>query len=67
MTTAQLAARMQKVADQLPTSRLIEAVQYMGGNVLPITENMVRAALLSAYEARAGGDAMEALMDEIGL
>lgn len=67
MTTAELAARMQKVADKLPTSRLIEAVQHLGGATLPPAENMVRAALLSAYEARAGGVAVDALMDEIGL
>jgi len=67
MTTTQLAARMQKAADQLPTSRLIEAVQHLGGAILPPVENMVRVALLTAYEARAGGKAMDALMDEIGL
>jgi hypothetical protein len=67
MTTAQLAARMQQVADQLPTSRLIEAVRAMGGAILPQAENMTRAALLNAYEARKGGEALDALMDEIGL
>lgn len=67
MTTAQLAARMQKVADKLPTSRLIEAVHHLGGAILPPADNMVRAALLSAYEAREGGEAMDALMDQIGL
>lgn len=67
MTTEQLATQMQKVADQLPTSRLIEAVRHMGGAVLPQAENMTRAALLSAYEAREGGEALDALMDEIGL
>lgn len=67
MTTAQLAARMQKVADNLPTSRLIEAVHHLGGAILPPPENMVRAALLSAYEAREGGEAMDVLMDQIGL
>lgn len=67
MTTAQLSARMQQVANQLPTTRLIEAVRLMGGAVLPAAENMTRAALLSAYQNRAGDDAMDALMDEIGL
>ena len=67
MTTEQLAARMQKVADQLPISRLIEAVQHMGGAILPPADNMVRAALLTAYEARQGGEAVDALMDKIGL
>lgn len=67
MTTAQLAARMQRVADQLPTDRLIEAVRLMGGAILPQAENMTRAALLTAYEAREGGEAMCVLMDEIGL
>lgn len=67
MTTAQLAARMQRVADQLPTTRIVEAVRHMGGAILPQAENMTRAALLTAYEAREGGEAMDALMDEIGL
>lgn len=67
MTTAQLAARMQKAAEQLPTSRLIEAVRHVGGAALPPAETMARAALLTAYEAREGGNAMVALMDEIGL
>lgn len=67
MTTAQLSARMQQVANQLPTPRLIEAVRQMGGAVLPVAENMARAALLTAYQNRAGDDAMDALMDEIGL
>ncbi len=67
MTTAQLAEKMQAAANQLPTTRLIEAIRFMGGAVLPQAENMTRAALLSAYEARAGGEAMDALMDEIGL
>ena len=49
MTTAQLSARMQQTANQLPTSRLIEAVHLMGGAVLPPAENMTRAALLAAY------------------
>ena len=67
MTSAQLSARMQQVANQLPTPRLIEAVRLMGGAVLPPAENMTRAALLTAYQVRAGDDAMDALMDEIGL
>jgi hypothetical protein len=67
MTTAQLSARMQQVASQLPTPRLIEAVRLMGGDRLPTAENMARAALLSAYQEREGDDAVDALMDEIGL
>ena len=67
MTTAQLSARMQQAANQLPTQRLIEAVRFMGGAVLPPAENMTRAALLTAYQAREGDDAMVSLMDEIGL
>lgn len=67
MTTAQLSARMQQVANQLPTPRLIEAVRLIGGAVLPVPENMARAALLTAYQVRAGDDALDALMDEIGL
>lgn len=67
MTTAQLSARMQQTANQLPTSRLIEAVHLMGGAVLPPAENMTRAALLAAYQAREGDEAVDALMDEIGL
>ncbi|WP_324729621.1 hypothetical protein [Pseudomonas chlororaphis] len=67
MTTAQLAAQMQKVADQLPTSRLLEAIRHMGGAVLPPAENMTRAALLTAYQNRQGDDALDELMDEIGL
>lgn len=67
MTTAQLSARMQQVANQLPTTRLIEAVRLVGGSILPQAENMTRAALLTAYQLRAGDDALDALMDEIGL
>jgi len=67
MITAQHSARMQQVANQLPTPRLIEAVRLMGGAVLPPAENMTRAALLSAYQAREGDDAVDTLMDEIGL
>lgn len=67
MTTAQLSARMQQVANQLPTPRLIEAVRLIGGTVLPVAENMARAALLSAYQTREGDEALDALMDEIGL
>ena len=67
MTTAQLSARMQQVADQLPTSRLLEVVRLVGGTVLPVAENMARAALLSAYQAREGDEALDTLMDEIGL
>lgn len=67
MTTAQLSARMQQVANQLPTTRLIEAVRLVGGSILPPAENMARAALLTAYQNRAGDDALDALMDEIGL
>mgnify|MGYP003601930016 CR=1 FL=1 len=67
MTTAQLSARMQQAANQLPTQRLIEAVRFIGGAVLPPAENMTRAALLTAYQAREGDNAMDALMDEIGL
>ncbi|MFJ7286326.1 hypothetical protein [Pseudomonas sp. NPDC099000] len=67
MTTAQLSERMQQVANQLPTQRLMEAVRLMGGALLPVAENMARAALLSAYQAREGDEAMDALMDEIGL
>lgn len=66
MTTAQQSA-MQAVANQLPTCRLIEAVRHMGGAVLPQAENMARAALLTAYQNRKGDDALDALMDEIGL
>ncbi|MNO02078.1 hypothetical protein D3C81_2223830 [compost metagenome] len=58
---------MQAAANQLPTSRLIEAVRYLGGAVLPPAENMTRAALLTAYQNRAGDDALDTLMDEIGL
>lgn len=67
MTTAQLSARMQQAANQLPTSRLIEAVHLMGGAILPPAENMTRAALLTAYQDREGDNALDALMDEIGL
>lgn len=67
MTLAQQAAKMQAVANQLPTSRLIEAVRYMGGAILPPAENSARAALLKAYEDRKGVDALDTLMDEIGL
>jgi hypothetical protein len=67
MTTAQRSARMQQVANQLPTPRLIEAVRLMGGAVLPVAENMTRAALLSAYQVREGDEALDTLMDEIGL
>lgn len=67
MTTAQLSARMKQAANQLPTSRLIEVVHFMGGAILPPAENMTRAALLTAYQDRAGDDALDALMDEIGL
>ena len=67
MTTAQLSARMQQAANQLPTPLLIEAVHMMGGAVLPTAENMTRAALLTAYQLRQGDDALDALMDEIGL
>ena len=67
MTIEQLSARMQQVANQLPTSRLVESVLLMGGEVLPPAENMTRAALLTAYQAREGDDAMDALMDQIGL
>lgn len=66
MTTAQQSA-MQAVANQLPTSRLIEAVRFIGGDVLPAPENMARAALLTAYQAREGDAALDMLMDEIGL
>lgn len=67
MTSTQLSARMQQVANQLPTERLIEAVRLMGGAILPREDNMARAALLTAYQEREGDDAMDALMDEIGL
>ena len=67
MTTTPLSTRMQHAANQLPTPRLIEAVRFMGGAVLPPAENMTRAALLTAYKTREGGEAMDALMDEIGL
>jgi len=67
MTTAQRSARMQQVANQLPTSRLIEAVRYLGGAVLQVEENMTRAALLTAYQCREGDEALDTLMDEIGL
>ena len=67
MTTSQLSARMQQAANQLPTSRLIEAVNFMGGAILPPAENMTRAALLTAYQLRKGDEALDALMDEIGL
>lgn len=67
MPTAQLSARMQHAANQLPTPRLIEAVRFMGGAVLPPAENMTRAALLTVYQTREGDEAMDALMDEIGL
>jgi hypothetical protein len=67
MTAAQLSDRMQQVANQLPTTRLIEAVHLIGGAVLPPAENMTRAALLTAYQAREGDAALDALMDEIGL
>jgi len=67
MNTAQLSARMKQAANQLPTSRLIEVVHLMGGAILPPAENMTRAALLTAYQDREGDDALDALMDEIGL
>ena len=67
MNTAQLSARMKQAANQLPTSRLIEVVHVMGGAILPPAENMTRAALLTAYQDREGDDALDALMDEIGL
>ena len=67
MTTAQRSARMKQAANQLPTSRLIEVVHLMGGAILPPAENMTRAALLTAYQDREGDDALDALMDEIGL
>lgn len=67
MTIDQLADRMQKAANQLPTCRLLEAVRHLGGGKLPREQNMTRAALISAYEARQGVKASDALMDEIGL
>lgn len=67
MTIAQLSARMQQAANQLPTSRIIEAVHLMGGAILPQAENMTRAALLTAYQDREGDEALDALMDDIGL
>lgn len=67
MTTAQHSALMQQAANQLPTSRLLEAVRFMGGAALPPVENMTRAALLTAYQNRKGDDALDSLMDEIGL
>ena len=60
-------SKMQAAANQLPTPRLLEAVRYLGGAMLPTAENMTRAALLTAYQAREGDAAMDALMDEIGL
>lgn len=67
MTISQLSARMEEVANRLPTYRLLEAVRYMGGGLLPQDENMTRAALLTAYQKREGDEALDALMDEIGL
>ncbi len=67
MTTAQQAARMQQAANQIPTSRLVETIRFIGGDVLPCADNMARAALLKAYRHRKGVAAMDELMDEIGL
>lgn len=60
-------SKMQAAANQLPTARLVEAVRYLGGAMLPPAENMTRAALLTAYQNREGYEALDVLMDEIGL
>lgn len=67
MNIEQLAAQMRRAASQLPTPRLIEAVRHLGGAALPQAETMTRAALLSVYQLREGDDAVDALMDEIGI
>lgn len=56
----------QKIAT-LKTDMIVSALREMGGGLLDSDRMNVRTELLKAYEARQGEDAVDALMDELGL
>lgn len=51
----------------MSTDQILEAVTLIGGGDVSPEQRVVRTHLLSEYERRAGGDAVDALMDAIGM
>jgi hypothetical protein len=49
------------------TETIKTCIQIIGGGDVPMEQWIVRVDLLRVYEERMGGEAVDALMDEIGL
>jgi hypothetical protein len=62
-TLAKMKARIASKSDAV----IVEAVELIGGSTVSTEAALVRALLISEYEARHGENAADALMDRIGL
>ena len=49
------------------TALILTSIRVMGGGFLDMPERLVRAALFEVYFEREGSDALDDLMDELGM
>lgn len=54
-------------AMEMTEAQIVECVKLLGGDHLPTDKNMVRAALIQAYQNKTSPEQADALMDEIGM
>jgi len=59
---------LKAVANSQSTETIVSCIRLIGGSMeVPTEERLARAALIEVYKERAGDEAAEALMDEIGM
>lgn len=59
--------RMVETAGRMERAQMIEALTLIGASRADRETNVARAAILTAYERRWGGDEVDRLMDALGL
>lgn len=67
MSASEARTKLQAKIQTMDTGLITAAVRMIGGGMVSVEEQMVRAYLIEEYENRNGEDAADALMDSIGL
>jgi len=67
MTAQEARDRLQARVADLTGDMLLAAILAIGGGSVAIDKTVVRAFMLSEFERRYGGEAVDALMDNIGM
>lgn len=58
---------LRQAIEKFQTRSIVSLLTELGGGALEERQNMVRSELLSEYERRMGGDALDSLMDRLGM